>query len=104
MPIEVEIQCIRKRDRYNPHERIEGVGGVLPTGERWYKTLDQAIQLVLNREYRFWTRGGGASVWVVVAYHERNPYLKTEPDKVQPDNLLALPECPSPARTAFYTR
>jgi len=91
---DVEIKCIRKRDRQSPHERIAGVGGANADGTRWYMLLDRAIEKALDDTYRFWTHGGGKSVWVVVAYHNGNPYLKTEPDGVQPDNLLALPECP----------
>jgi hypothetical protein len=94
VPTDIEIKCIRKRDRTNPHERIQGVGGVNADGSRWYMPLDRAIQSVNGGEFRFWTQGGGKSVWVEVALHNGNPYLKTLPDKVQPDNLLALPECP----------
>ena len=94
MPIDVEITCIRKLDRMNPHERIERVGGVNPDGKLWWLYLNDAIKAVLDGKYRFWTKGGGTSVWVEVAYHNGNPYLKTLPDRVQPDNLLALPECP----------
>lgn len=93
MTTDVEIKCIRKRDRQNPHERIQGVG-INADGNRRFLPLDEAIRGVLNGTWRFWTQGGGKSVWVVVAYHEGNPYLKTEADGVQPDNLLALPECP----------
>jgi len=90
----VEIKCIRKTDRYNPHERIARVGGINPDGTRWYLLLNRAIQGSLDGTWHFWTQGGGKTVWVIVAYHNGNPYLKTEPDGVQPDNLLALPECP----------
>ncbi|MBN8874851.1 MAG: DUF3892 domain-containing protein [Rhodospirillales bacterium] len=94
MAQDVEIKCIRKTDRTNPHERIRGVGGVNADGSRWYMLLDRAIALALDGTYRYWTRGGGKSVWVHVAYHSGRPYLKTDADGVQPDNLLALPECP----------
>ncbi|MFI5246011.1 MAG: DUF3892 domain-containing protein [Gemmatimonadales bacterium] len=36
----------------------------------------------------------GKSVWVIIATHNGNEYLKTEADGVHPNNLLALPECP----------
>ena len=94
MTQDVEIKCIRKRDHQNPHERIERVGGVNPDGTRWWLPLDQAIARVLDKTYRFWVRGGGKSVWVMVAYHNGRPYLRTEADGIRPDNLLALPECP----------
>lgn len=94
MPTDLEIKCIRKRDRMNPHERIQGVGGTYPNGTRFYFTLDQAIGHIDNGIHRFWTQGGGESVWVEKVHHNGHPYLKTLPDAVQPDNLLALPECP----------
>jgi hypothetical protein len=93
MTQDIEIKCIRKRDRLNPHERIQSVGGPRPDGTSWHMSLDLAIQKALDKTYRFWTQGGGKSVWVEVAYHNGHPYLKTLPDRVQPDNLLALPEC-----------
>lgn len=36
------------------------------------------------------------SVWIIVAVHPKSgrEYLKTEPDGVIPNNLLALPACP----------
>ena len=94
MTQDLEIKCIRKRDRQNPHERIERVGGVNSDGSRWWLSLDVAIARALDQTYHFWTQGGGKSVWVEVAYHNQRPYLKTVADKIHPDNLLALPECP----------
>ena len=94
MATDVEIKCIRKHDRQNPHERIKLIGGINDNGSRWSLLLDPAICGVLDGTWRFWTRGGSKLVWVIVAYHNGHPYLKTEPDGVQPDNLLALPECP----------
>jgi hypothetical protein len=38
--------------------------------------LDAAIKGALDKTYRFWTAGGGKSVWVIVAYHNGNPYVK----------------------------
>ena len=96
----VQIQCISKSDRQNPHERIEGVGGV-HLDKRWYLPLDQAIAGIKDGNWPFWTAGGGTSVWVEIAHHNGNPYLKTKNDGVQPDNLLALPQCPLSSRRAI---
>ena len=90
----VEIKCIRKTNRTDPHERIHGVGGVNPNGARWYLTLDGAIAGIEAGKWKFWTAGGGKSVWVVIATHNGHKYLKTEADGIQPNNLLSLPECP----------
>jgi hypothetical protein len=95
MPQDVEIKCINKTDRTDPHERISDVGGVNADGTRWKMAEDRAIAGVENGTWRFWTQGGGKSVWVIVAISAAgHKYLKTEADGVHPNNLLALPECP----------
>jgi hypothetical protein len=94
MTDDVEIKCINKTNRSDPHRRIQSVGGVNPGGGRWKLSEDDAIAGIKSGKWRFWTSGGGKAVWVVVAVHEGREYLKTEPDGVQPNNLLALPECP----------
>jgi hypothetical protein len=94
MADKIQIRCIKKTNRSDPHERIHGVGGVNPDGNRWYLTLDAAIAGIEGGKWQFWTAGGGKSVWVVIATHNGHKYLKTEADGVQPDNLLSLPECP----------
>ena len=91
----VQIQCINKTNRQNPHERIQNVGGVNTDGTRWKLSEQAAIAGIKEGKWRFWTSGGGKSVWVVIAKTAQgHEYLKTEPDGVVPDNLLALPECP----------
>lgn len=94
MAIQVQISCINKQPRMDPHERIRNVGGLNPDGKRWQLTLNEAIAGIENGTYTFWTKGGGYIVDVIIAKHLGNKYLKTKTDDVQPDNLLALPECP----------
>lgn len=94
MAIRVEIQCITKSDRYNPHERITHVGGKNADGTRWKLTEDQAIKDIRAGKYAFWTKGGGKVADVTVVKHPIKDYLKTTNDGVQPDNLLALDQCP----------
>ncbi|MBV9470120.1 MAG: DUF3892 domain-containing protein [Abitibacteriaceae bacterium] len=92
-----EIKCINKSDRANPHERITHIGG-MENGSRWRMTQSEGITVTETAKARgqvaFVVRRGGYCVNVIVATHNGNKYLKTEPDGVQPDNLLALPECP----------
>ena len=88
------IRCIKKTDRLNPHERIEHVGGQNPNGTRWRQSQQQTIQEIESGEWIFHVQDGGRTVNVIVAMHNGNKYIKTEADGVQPDNLLALPECP----------
>jgi hypothetical protein len=94
MASDIEIKCIKKGDRTDPHERIHGVGGVNADGSRWYLSIDQAIAGIDAGKWRFWTNGGGKAVWVIIVTHNGHKYLKTEADGIYPNNLLSLPECP----------
>jgi len=96
MAQEVRIDCVNKTDRYNPHERIKNVGGVNTDGTRWKLSEEEAIQGILAGKWQFYVeRPRGHRVRVVIAVSPYgNRYLKTEADGEQPDNLLALPECP----------
>jgi hypothetical protein len=90
----LEIQCINKSNRYNPHERIVRIGGI-SNGQRWSMTQVEAIVAIEQGQYSFFVNRGGRIVRVIVAASRLgNKYLKTEADGEQPDNLLSLPECP----------
>jgi hypothetical protein len=75
MPIRVEIQCINKTNRQDPHARIANVGGV-HDGQRWKMTVSQAIAGIKNGDYDFWTRGGGKTARVLIAQHDGHEYLR----------------------------
>ena len=94
MATRLEIKCINKSDRFNPHERILSIGGVHPNGERWKMVEMVAIHGMKTGMLEFWTRGGGKTAEIIVSTHLGRDYLKTVNDGIQPDNLLALPECP----------
>jgi hypothetical protein len=94
MAIDVQIKCINKTNRTDPHDRIHSVGGTNPDGKRWKLTTDQAIAGIDEGKWRFYTSVNGKSVWVIIATHNGHRYLKTEADGVGQNNLLALPECP----------
>ena len=94
MATRVRVQCINKREHYNPHERILFIGGVNPDGGRWKLSQPEAIKAIQDGTYSFFVHTGVYTVDVEVAYHEGHPYLKTKPDSTGKDNLLALPECP----------
>lgn len=87
-----EILCINKTDRQNPHERIRNVGGVRASGSSFKITQPEAISEI-ERGEQFFVHRVGRTVNVIVATHNGHKYIKTEPDGIQPDNLLALPEC-----------
>ncbi|HEY3141555.1 MAG TPA: DUF3892 domain-containing protein [Acidimicrobiales bacterium] len=94
--ITAEIRCVNKTDRYSAHERIGSVGGVNPDGGNWKLSVEAAVAGIETGKYRFYVeRPVGHRVWVVVAKSSSgHKYLKTESDGEQPNNLLALPECP----------
>lgn len=87
-----EISCINKTARYNPHERIQNVGGIRASGVA-FKITQPACILEIERGEEFFVHRAGRVAKVVIATHSGNKYIKTEADGVQPDNLLALPEC-----------
>ena len=91
----VQIQCINKTPRLNPHERIQSVGGIGADGNRWKLTLEGAIAGIEQGKWQFYVSVQGVSVWVVIAVSAYgHKYLKTQNDGDQPNNLLSLPECP----------
>lgn len=94
MASSLQILCINKSDRYNPHERITHVGGKNADGTRWKLTQLDAINGIENGQWTFYVTQGGSTVNVIVARSAAgNKYLKTANDGEQPNNLLSLPEC-----------
>ncbi len=92
--MDVQILCITKTDRYNPHERITHVGGKNTNGTRWLITQEEAIAYIEKGTYRFYTLVNGFKAWVIVAVHGGRKYIKTQNDSLHPNNLLALASCP----------
>jgi hypothetical protein len=90
----IQVECINKQDRYNPHERIRNIGGHNADGTRWNLSQPDAIAGIESGKWQFYVASGGYHVDVVIGLHNGHKYLKTRADGVQPDNLLSLPECP----------
>lgn len=99
MAQDLEIQCINKSDRTNPHERITHVGGI-HNGARWKLTEDDAIAGIESRQMSFHVKQGVHRVEVIVATRLGRKYLKTVADGETPNNLLSLPECPALLRSS----
>lgn len=91
MATRLEIRCINKIDRYNPHERVRAIGGGPGS---WRHTQEQAIANIESGAYAYYVNQWGRIVEVVVARtDDGHKYVKTAADGVQPNNLLSLPEC-----------
>ena len=96
MASQVQISCINKTNRSDAHARIQNVGGIKTDRTRWRLSETQAIQDIKDDKWAFYVeRPVGHRVNVVIATRLGHEYLKTEADGEQPDNLLALPECPN---------
>ena len=90
---DLEIQCVDKTDRLNPHERIKAVGGRL--AKPWIMPQEEAIKGIESGTYKFFVNNKGTRVDVVVSTSRYgHKYLKTVADGEQPDNLLSLASCP----------
>jgi hypothetical protein len=89
----LQVTCINKTNRNDPHQRISSIGGMI-NGIRWKHSEDEAINYFEADIYRYFVHRGGTEVDVIIATHNGKKYLKTQPDGLQPDNLLSLPECP----------
>jgi uncharacterized protein DUF3892 len=95
MPAYIQVSCITRRDDGDgPQERIDYVGGINSDGTPWKLPADEAIAGIEAGNWSLWTLGGGRFAFVVVATHDGRKYLKTDRDQIEPDGLLALPECP----------
>lgn len=93
MAIKGQIECIRKRDRDSPWDRISHVGGVHPDGTRWKMTQERAVHL-MEEGGGFYVTVSGKAAWCEVATGPQgNKYIKTAEDGDLPNNLLNLPEC-----------
>lgn len=95
MAQQIEITCINKTDRHDPHDRIRFVGGLNADRTRWKLSQQAAIEGIESGKWAFYVNRGGSRVDVIVATSSRGyKYIKTTADGEQPNNLLSLPECP----------
>jgi hypothetical protein len=94
MAQDVQIQCVNKTPRADPHLRISHIGGLNADQTRWKLPEADAIEGVKSGRWSFYVVAAGVRANVVIATHGDREYLKTQSDGLQPNNLLSLPECP----------
>src|SRR5262245_29403823 len=85
---DVQVRCINKQPRNNPHEGITHLGGA---GWKW--TREQVIYSIEARNNTFYTHVNGKRADVGVVQGPYGKYVRTHADGQWNDNLLALPEC-----------
>jgi hypothetical protein len=94
MPIRHQICCVAKSAFMNHHQRLRLVGGVNPDGAWWKMAEADAIAGIEAGRWVFFIGSDGREREVVVATSRYGTkYLKTAADGLQPESLLALPEC-----------
>jgi hypothetical protein len=90
----LQVGCINKSNRSDPHLRITKIGGLKGDGSAWKLSESAAIKSIEDGKWAFFVeRPTGHSVDVIIASRLGVKYLKTTADGEQPDNLLALREC-----------
>lgn len=85
---DVQVTCINKQPRNDPHEGITHLGGA-----GWHWTRQQVIASIEAETNTFFTLVGGKRANVAVVNGHSGKYLRTHADGQWNDNLLALPEC-----------
>lgn len=85
---DVQVRCINKVPRDNPHEGITHLGGA---GWKW--TRAQVIASIEGRTNTFYTLVNGKRADVGVVDGPNGKYVRTYADGYYNDNLLALMEC-----------
>ncbi len=85
---DVQVTCINKIPRNNPHEGIINLGG-----NTWKWSRADVITSIRNNTNTFFTFVNGKRANIAVIEGPNGPYLRTHADGTWNDNLLALNEC-----------
>lgn len=112
MATDLRIQCIIKRNRPGPHERIQKLGGMAqpprvspqsptPPALPWRMSEIEALAKMHAGTHTFYIDEGGKRANVRIGRHRADDgltheYLTTDADGLPPTHLLALPDCPTP--------
>lgn len=89
------ITCATKLgDNYNPYERITHLEGHTSSNEKISLSSERMIKLIESEKYVYYVDVNNRKVKIIVAERLGKKYLKTEADGYEPNNLLALGDCP----------
>ena len=91
MPTRHQICCVAKTAFMNHHQRLRLIGGVNADGAWWKMPEADAIAGIEAGRWSFFIAGEREVVVAISRYATK--YLKTAADALQPESLLALPEC-----------
>jgi hypothetical protein len=86
---DIQLTCINKMPRDNPHEGITHVGS---GSAKWARS--EVIVWIERRIHTYYTHVGGMRADVRVVIGPNGKYLRTYANGIWNDNLLALPDCP----------
>ena len=87
---DVQVTCINKQPRQDPHEGITHLGG---TTWRW--TRQEVITSIEAKTNTFYTLVNGNRGDIGVVNGPNGKYVRTYADGKWNDNLLSLSECPN---------
>ena len=94
MTARYRICCVTRSDLLNHDRRLRRIGGVNPDGAHWKITEAQAVAAIDAGRWGFVVERDGRELPIVVATSRYGlKYLKGSDDALQPEALLALPEC-----------
>jgi hypothetical protein len=94
LPRRYLIHCVIRSDLLNHDRRLRGIGGVNPDGAHWRISEPEAIAAIEAGRWSFHVdRNGQAQPVIVAVSRYGSKYLKSPGDRLQPDSLLALPDC-----------
>jgi hypothetical protein len=85
---DLQVRCINKQPRQNPHEGITHLGG-----DGWKWTREDVVKSIDAKTNTFFTLVAGTRANVGVVEGPNGKYVRTHADGQWNDNLLALPEC-----------
>jgi hypothetical protein len=54
----IRVECVNKNDRYDPHDRIQNIGGRNGDGTRWRLSQEDAIAGIGSGKWDFYVSVG----------------------------------------------